>query len=109
MMDPRGKKPQSQDLNDRSHEAWLISKGAGMNGTSVIPRKIRKDKTATVLSEREIEVLYFFSIGMNTVEVADKLFLSHHTVTNHRRNMLERSQCKTLPELVRLAMSEKLI
>lgn len=80
-----------------------------MSGKSTVAKKIRKDKTATLLSEREIEVLYLFSIGLSTKEISDKLHLSTHTIINHRRNMLERSLCKSLPELVRLAMSEKLI
>lgn len=39
------------------------------------------------LSEREIEVLRFFCLGLNEDEIADKLFIAKATVHNHINNM----------------------
>jgi two-component system, NarL family, response regulator LiaR len=39
------------------------------------------------LTERENEILHFISTGMIVKEVAEKLFLSSHTVTKHLKNI----------------------
>jgi DNA-binding CsgD family transcriptional regulator len=67
------------------------------------------NKTATVLSDREMEILGHVSKGRSNKQIADELGLSVHTVANHRKNMLSRSRCATCPELVRVAMEERLI
>jgi DNA-binding CsgD family transcriptional regulator len=67
------------------------------------------NKSATMLSEREIEVLNLISFGHSNQEIAGKLHLSIHTVNNHRKNMLARSRCTNTAELVRLAIMEHVI
>lgn len=67
------------------------------------------NKSATILSEREVEVLNLISFGHSNHEIACKLHLSIHTVNNHRKNMLARSRCANTAELVRLAMMEHVI
>jgi hypothetical protein len=42
-------------------------------------------------SSRELEILKLIESGMSSKEIADKLFLSVHTVNTHRRNILD--QC----------------
>jgi DNA-binding CsgD family transcriptional regulator len=42
-------------------------------------------------SMREIEIIKLIESGLSSKEIADKLFLSVHTVNTHRRNILE--QC----------------
>jgi DNA-binding CsgD family transcriptional regulator len=42
-------------------------------------------------SSRELEILKLIESGLSSKEIADKLFLSVHTVNTHRRNILE--QC----------------
>jgi DNA-binding CsgD family transcriptional regulator len=67
------------------------------------------NKTATVLSDRELEVLQLLSQGRTNAEIAGQLSLSIHTVANHRKNMLVRSRCSNCLELVRTAMHENLL
>lgn len=43
-----------------------------------------------LLSEREKEVLREIARGLSTKEIANKLCLSHHTVTTHRKNIAEK-------------------
>lgn len=112
MRDPRTKRPSTRDLLDTRHQEWLRSLKAHPDG--VEPRIIQLDnyrsgKTASVLSERELEVLQMVSFGSSSKEIAEKLFLSTHTVTNHRKNMLNRSRCGNLAELVRVAINENLL
>jgi DNA-binding CsgD family transcriptional regulator len=42
-----------------------------------------------VFSSRELEILKLIESGMSSKEIADKLFLSVHTVNTHRRNILQ--------------------
>jgi hypothetical protein len=41
-------------------------------------------------SSRELEILKLIESGMSSKEIADKLFVSVHTVNTHRRNILDR-------------------
>lgn len=112
MIDPRQKRPSTQDLMDDRHTKWLRSLRSKVRseGAKVIELdKYVSGKTAMVLSERELEVLQLVSFGLSTAEIADRMFLSKHTITNHRKNMLARSRCGNLAELVRVAITENLL
>ncbi len=52
------------------------------------------------LSDREFEILRCVESGMNSTEIADKLFLSVHTVNTHRRNILDKTGKGTMAELI---------
>lgn len=60
-----------------------------------------------VLSKREKEVLSLIVDGLNTKQIAEKLFLSERTVSNHRANMLQKCQVKNTVELVRIYLDNK--
>lgn len=58
------------------------------------------------LTEREWEVLSSMLSGPNVLsskEVARELDISHRTVEHHRARIMEKTQCPSLPELIRLA------
>lgn len=57
----------------------------------------------TSLSKREIEILKYVCEDLTSDEIAQKLFISRHTVDNHRRNLLEKTNCKTSVGLVKFA------
>ncbi|TNF31455.1 MAG: LuxR family transcriptional regulator [Bacteroidetes bacterium] len=112
MNDPRLKRPSIEDLKDKRHAQWLktLKGDANGNGAVVIQMKVPKfGKTAQVLSERELEILQLISFGCSSRDIADKLCLSTHTITNHRKNMLARSRCGNFAELVRVAIQEDLL
>jgi len=73
----------------------------------------RKKETKTVknegLSDREIEVLQQICLGLNTDEIAEKLFISPKTVKSHRSNLLEKTVSKNTPELIFFALRNKII
>jgi hypothetical protein len=48
-------------------------------------------KIGPAFSSRELEILKLIESGLSSKEIADKLFLSVHTVNTHRRNILD--QC----------------
>ncbi len=60
------------------------------------------------ISKREREVLKEFARGNTTHEVAAKLGISHHTVNNHRKNMLRKLNMKNLAALISFAVENGL-
>ncbi|MBN31622.1 MAG: hypothetical protein CL845_06455 [Crocinitomicaceae bacterium] len=57
-----------------------------------------------VLSNREIEVLTLISEGLTNVQIADKLFLSSHTVNTHRKNIMQKLRVNNTAALVMYAV-----
>ncbi|MCC9136018.1 LuxR C-terminal-related transcriptional regulator [Pontibacter silvestris] len=55
------------------------------------------------LRKRELEILNLICKGMSTKNIADKLFLSLHTVTTHRRNIQKKLGTSNVADLVSLA------
>ncbi|MBB4080537.1 DNA-binding CsgD family transcriptional regulator [Lewinella aquimaris] len=51
-------------------------------------------------SRREIEILQLVAQGLDSQEIARRLFISYHTVCTHRKNMLRKAGVKTPVELV---------
>ena len=61
------------------------------------------------ISDREKEILENLSNGLSSQETATKLFISKNTVDTHRKNLLAKSGCRNVAELVRWAMDNGLI
>jgi hypothetical protein len=51
-------------------------------------------------SDREFEILMLIKSGLNSEQVAEKLFLSKHTVNTHRTNILEKSGKTNIWEVI---------
>ncbi|AWV99537.1 response regulator transcription factor [Arcticibacterium luteifluviistationis] len=65
-------------------------------------------KVLGVLSKKEVEVLKFIADGKSSKDIAEKLGLSIRTVSNHRANMLKKTNLNNTAELVRIASTEGL-
>lgn len=57
---------------------------------------------ALSLSQRQIEISRLVLEGKTSTEIAERLFLSKHTVDTHRRNILRITGCKNIRELLTL-------
>jgi DNA-binding CsgD family transcriptional regulator len=55
-------------------------------------------------SPAEKKILVQISQGLSSKQIADKLFLSEHTVKTHRKNLMKKNQCGSSSELVRKAI-----
>lgn len=55
------------------------------------------------LSSRETEILKWILHGLSSKGIADKLYLSTHTVNTHRRNMLGKTNAKNTADLLKFA------
>lgn len=61
------------------------------------------------LSDRELEVLKLLVTGLSNKEIADKLFISIHTVISHRKNISQKTGIKSQAGLTIYAISNKII
>lgn len=62
-----------------------------------------------LLSKREIQILRLIADGLNSTQIADRLYLSPHTINTHRKNMLRRTNSKNTADLLAFAMRVKWI
>lgn len=61
------------------------------------------------LTSREKEVLQLIGEGMTNGQIAETLFISPHTVTRHRANLMQKLNVHNRVELVKVASSRGLI
>jgi|AntAceMinimDraft_2_1070361.scaffolds.fasta_scaffold00350_16 DNA-binding NarL/FixJ family response regulator len=62
-----------------------------------------------LLSKRETEILQQLAMGLTNQEIADKLFLSVHTVMTHRKKITRKLGIKTVSGLTVFALMNKLV
>ena len=62
-----------------------------------------------LFTKREIEIIRLMSHGLKSPEIAKRLFISLHTVKNHRKNILHKSQIHSSSELIARCLHQGLI
>ncbi|HTE31344.1 MAG TPA: response regulator transcription factor [Chryseolinea sp.] len=67
------------------------------------------DPTVGILTSRESEILTLLATGYSTQKVADKLYLSPHTVHTHRKSIIKKLNIKSPTEFVIYALDFGLI
>ncbi len=60
-------------------------------------------ETVPLITRREKEVLQLIGEGMTSQEVAEKLFISTHTVESHRKKLMEKFEVKNIISVIKLA------
>lgn len=88
----------ADDLNEIKHKIE----------TSVDPENEEPEEKET-LSTREKEIISFVVKGFTNQEIADKLFLSVHTVMTHRRNIARKLQIHSATGLTIYAIVNKIV
>lgn len=71
--------------------------------------KVEIGSSLSVLTKREIEILKHLANGSPNREIGKMLHISSRTVDTHRSNILKKLKVRTNAELVKLAISNKLI
>lgn len=66
-----------------------------------------KNKSKSVLSSREKEILGLISRGQTSHEIANQLFIGKSTVDTHRKNMIRKLGLSGAGELLRYALEKK--
>ncbi len=68
-----------------------------------------KPNNEQTISKRETEILQQLALGLTNQEIADKLFLSIHTVMTHRKKITRKLGIKTVSGLTVYALMNKLV
>ena len=66
------------------------------------------NRNHVAFTKREVEILNLIAEGYNSQQIADKLFISHRTITNHRANMhkkAEKLRTRKTPQIRMMATS----
>jgi DNA-binding NarL/FixJ family response regulator len=87
------------------------------NGEQVIHEKIKNDlsshffsnSNSQLITHREIEILQLIAQEYTNTEIAEKLFISAHTVENHRNRILQKLNVKNTAGLIKKVMEQGLI
>lgn len=61
------------------------------------------------LTQREKEIIALLANGKSTAEISGQLYISPHTVSTHRKNIIRKIECKTFAELLRFATAFDLV
>ena len=62
-----------------------------------------------IFSKRERDILPYVADGLTSKQIADKLFISEHTVINHKRNMQDKSDTQNSAGLINFAFRHHLL
>lgn len=80
---------------------------------SVLMQDVRKEKkvvdNTSHLTPREVEIVKLITEELTTNEIATKLFISPRTVDTHRKNILEKTNSKTIVGLIKFAFENELV
>jgi len=77
---------------------------------SIVDKKNQSElKSVPKLTRREKEILIEAAMGLTTIQIAEKLFISHHTVESHRKNLIEKFKASNLSSAIKMAYEYGLI
>jgi len=57
-------------------------------------------RTGNIFSDREFEIIKLLAKGLNSKQIAEKLFISPYTINTHRSNILQKSGKANIQELL---------
>lgn len=101
----------SQIKSDNTYSHYIVD---ASNAEKIITIPIQFSKkihanSNSILSLAEIRVLQLLAKGNSSKQIADSLFISEHTVKNHRKSMLKKYECHSSAELVKRALKDGII
>lgn len=67
------------------------------------------EKNTALLTPREIEIVKLIMQELSSEEIADKLFISKRTVDTHRKNIIQKTNTRTLVGLIKFAMENNMV
>ncbi len=78
-------------------------------GINTVNPNANASTTKNLFSVREIEVINYISKGLTEDQIANKLFISNHTVKSHKKNIFKKSNVSSVVELTVFALKNQLI
>lgn len=101
------------DLESAVKKVWLYNQSESEIVDSVKELLAEFDsnhsKNESVLTKREQDTLRLIALGLTQKEIADRLFISTHTVVSHRKNITHKLGIKTVSGLTVYAILNNLI
>lgn len=73
------------------------------------PLTTTPDNAIPHISPREKQILELIARGYDTPKISKELFISYHTVENHKRNLRKKTNTKTSSELSAYVMTHNLL
>ncbi len=61
------------------------------------------------LSAREFEVIVLLCQGLSTKDIAERLFLSDHTIEGYRKEIIKKTNTRNTSELIHFAVSNGIV
>lgn len=94
-------------INNHEHLAgydWSFSY-TKENGEKVVFKKHDKKINQIPLTKKELEIASFMVKGLDSQEIADRLFISRNTVFTHRKSIMKKLKAKNVAEVLSTLMS----
>ena len=76
---------------------------------TIITQQQEEEKTDSILTQTETEIVKAIALGKTTKEIAAERFSSIHTVTTHRKNIFRKLGINTAHEAVKYALRAGLV
>ena len=86
--------------------AWTLQSNQEQR---LIFKKMVAQKFKSPFSVRELEIIRQMQFSLNNSEIADKLFISSHTVATHRKNIFKKSKLHSISSLISYCRERGLI
>ncbi len=84
-----------------ANQKYVCTKISGIILNELVNNSMEEE---TGLSQREKEILQLIAEGKSSKEIGELLFLSSKTVDTHRKNIMDKLELRTLPELTKYAI-----
>ncbi|HEX5613601.1 MAG TPA: response regulator transcription factor [Acidimicrobiia bacterium] len=102
-----------RDLDELGQAIRAAARGAAVFPADLLAAATRRGgnrlRVGADITERELEILRLLAEGTSTEDIAATLYLSHHTVRNHVRNLLAKLHAHTKLEAVVIAARAGLV
>ena len=70
---------------------------------------IEVEEKESIFSEREMEIIRLMSQGLTSRDIAGELSIAANTVKNHRKNILQKADCRNTGQLITKCITDGLL
>lgn len=105
-LDENGRSGKSLNIHTRiDHLSHLNTGKISLIGLNGEPSYMNMSLTGEIrslphFSKREIQILKLISEGLSSNEISEKLFIAAMTVKKHRQNILDKTDCRNITQLI---------
>jgi DNA-binding CsgD family transcriptional regulator len=97
-------------ISDKNSTIFFIEDSSKTGRESLVHKEVIFDnEEQQILSPRELEVLLWMADGYSSKQIADKMQISVHTINNHRKRMLYKTNSTNSVDLLSFAVKNDLL